>query len=115
MDDALAALLEAERALLLAGDLAGLDALAPGKAAALARLEAAPLDAAAPGAAPEAARALAAALARNQALLRAAIDGVREAARRRAALEEARTRLPGYDARGARPAAVAPSRVERRA
>lgn len=103
---ALAALLEEERRLLLAADWDALDALWPQKAAALGGLAAAT---------PAEGARLAEGLARNQALLAAAVEGVREALRRRAALREAQG-LVTYDAGGARMAQGAPApRLERRA
>jgi hypothetical protein len=100
-------LLEEERRLLLSGDWRALEEIAPRKAAHLAVLE----DGDPAGLAP-----LARDLARNQALLAAAIEGLREAGRRRAALGAARAGLVTYDAQGARAELpLAPPRVERRA
>ncbi|TNC74226.1 flagellar protein FlgN [Rubellimicrobium roseum] len=98
-------LLETERRLILTGDWSGLQSLAPRKAALLDRLPpGAPLPP------------LATALARNQALLAAAIDGLRDALGRRAALEAARRGLATYDPSGLRAALAAPSpRYERKA
>ncbi len=63
-----------------------------------------------------AARRLLALARRNQRLLMAALEGLRDAAGRRAAATEARGRLGTYDATGARAAEPAPApRVERRA
>lgn len=100
MDD-LGRLLERERALILRGDLAGAAALAPLKEAAAPRWG-------------EAGRLLGLAR-RNGALLRAAIEGLRDAARGRAAAAEARGRLGTYDAQGARAESLPAPRVERRA
>lgn len=104
--EALLALLEEERRLLLAADWDALEGLWPRKAAALGGLA---------GATPAEGARLAEGLARNQALLAAAVEGVREALRRRAALREAR-QLVTYDATGARiPREGHPPRLERRA
>lgn len=103
----LAALLEEERSLILAGAWEDLEALAARKEAGLAALAAKGEDRLAP---------LAAELARNQALLAAAIEGLREAGRRRVALASSRARLVTYDAQGARAELpMASPRVERRA
>lgn len=100
-------LLEEERRLILAGAWDALDQLAPRKAASLSSLE---------GGDPAALAPLARGLARNQALLAAAIDGLREAGRRRSALEAARAGLVTYDAQGSRAELpLAAPRVERRA
>ncbi len=98
----LAQLLEEERSAILAGRWDALDALARRKEAALADAgDLAPL---------------AASLARNQALLAAALEGVREVGRRRAALASSRLGLVTYDARGARAELpLAPPKFERRA
>lgn len=107
----LAAVLREERALILRGAWAGLEALAARKAAGVEALAA--------GGAPEAAAgagSLLRDLARNQALLGAAIEGFREAGRRRAGLREARAGFSTYDAGGARGPVAAPRpRVERKA
>ena len=104
---ALAALLEEERRLILDGSWGALQALAPRKAAGLAALQDADPGDLAP---------VAKGLARNQALRAAAIEGVREALRRRAALAASRKALVTYDAQGARAEVpVAPPRVERKA
>lgn len=103
----LALLLEEERALILSGAWAGLRALAPSKERCLLALDGG-----------EAGRmgVLAAGLARNQALLRAAIDGLRDATRRRAALASARKGLVTYNANGTRAEVpTAPPRFERKA
>lgn len=101
------ALLEEERRLILGADWTGIEALAPRKARAIE-------DAAAEG--PGRIAPFAGRIARNQRLLGAALDGLREALRRRAALDAARAGLVTYDARGTR-AEVAPprSRLERKA
>jgi hypothetical protein len=103
----LADLLEEERRLILAGAWTCLQALAPRKERGLLALEAGDAAQLAP---------LAASLARNQALLRAALDGLRDATRRRAALASARAGLVTYDAAGTRAELpMSPPRVERRA
>ncbi|MBP1805059.1 flagellar protein FlgN [Rubellimicrobium aerolatum] len=103
----LALLLEEERRLILAGAWDGLQALAPRKAAGLAALPREGGAALAP---------LARGLARNQALLSAALDGVREAVRRRAAMATMRRGLVTYDAQGLRAELpTAPPRIERKA
>jgi hypothetical protein len=99
MDDLERALAE-ERALILAGRPGGLGAALPRAEARDAR----------------AARRLLALARHNRRLLLAALEGLRDAAGRRAATAEARGRLGTYDARGARAAEPAPApRVERRA
>ncbi|EYD73887.1 hypothetical protein Rumeso_04484 [Rubellimicrobium mesophilum DSM 19309] len=104
--DDLSHLLEEERALILSGGWAGLRALAPRKERCLRSLEADP----------ERLGPLAAGLARNQALLRAALDGLRDATRRRAALASARRGLVTYTASGTRAELpTAPPRFERKA
>ena len=103
-DPDLAALLEEERRAILAGRWDALDSLARRKEVALAAADGT-------GLVP-----LAAGLARNQALLAAAIDGVREVGRRRAALASSRAGLVTYDARGTRAELpLAPPKIERRA
>ncbi len=103
----LGSLLEEERRAILSGAWADLDRLAARKAAGLAVLESGDALALAP---------LARGLARNQALLAAALDGLREAGHRRAALLASRAGLVTYDARGARAEhATAPPRLERKA
>lgn len=103
-DPDLAALLEEERRAILSGRWEALDALARRKEAALSAADGA-------GLAP-----LAAGLVRNQALLAAALEGVREVGRRRAALAATRKGLVTYDARGTRAELpLAPPKVERRA
>ncbi len=100
----LAALLEEERRAILSGRWEALGSLARRKEVALAAADGT-------GLAP-----LAAGLARNQALLAAAIDGVREVGRRRAALASSRAGLVTYDARGTRAELpLAPPKIERRA
>lgn len=100
----LAALLEEERRAILAGRWESLDGLARRKEAALLALDGT-------GLAP-----LAGDLARNQALLLAALEGVREVGRRRAALASSRRGLVTYDARGTRAELpLLPPKVERRA
>ena len=99
-----------ERAAILAGAWARLDAIAPRKAACLLLIDA--------GATTRDAgqlAGLAAGLRRNQALLLAAIEGVRDAGLRGAALRRARAGLSTYDRAGARRSAGALPRVERRA
>ena len=97
-------LLEDERRVILSGSWDALAPLAARKEAALAALG------------PVGPDRLRRALARNQALLLAAIEGVREALQRRAALRTARAGLVTYDARGLRAELpVAPPRVERKA
>ena len=104
---ALAALLEEERRLILDGSWGDLQALAPRKAAGLDALR---------HAEPEELAPLARSLSRNQALLAAALDGVREALRRRAALAAARKGLVTYNAQGTRAEVpVVPPRIERKA
>jgi hypothetical protein len=98
--------LREERALVLGGAWSRLGGLGPRKAASLGAL--ADMGTAAPAA-------LMADLARNQALLGAAIEGFRDAATRRAMLGAARAGLTTYDARGARAGAPPRSTVERRA
>ena len=103
----LADLLAEERRLILSGAWAGLRTLAPFKERCLSTLDMGD---------PAQLGPLAAGLARNQALLRAALDGLRDATRRRAALASARAGLVTYDASGARAELpTAPPRVERRA
>lgn len=103
--EALESLLEEERRLILGADWPALGALGPRKEAGLAAL---------PPEAPPAS--LLDALARNQALLSAAIEGLGEAARRRAQLASARLGLRTYDASGAAARIAAPRpRVEKRA
>jgi len=91
--DELARLLEEERGLILSGAWSDLQALAPRKERCLRSMEAE--DAGRLGL-------LANGLARNQALLAAALDGLRDATRRRAALASARKGLVTYNASGAR-------------
>lgn len=101
---ALESLLEEERRLILGAEWEALAALGAPKAEGLAAL-----GGAAPGP-------LLDSLRRNQALLAAAIEGLGEAARRRAALASARAGLRTYDATGAAARVAAPRpRVERRA
>ena len=103
----LAKLLEEERQAILAGRWDALAALAPRKEAGLAALG---------PAGPGALQPLAGRLARNQALLLAALAGTREALGRRAALRASRAGLVTYDAQGTRAELpIAPPRVERRA
>ena len=103
----LARLLEEERGLILSGAWADLQTLAPRTERCLLRLEAG---------GPERLGPLAAGLARNQALLRAALDGLRDATRRRAALVSARKGLVTYSASGTRAELpTAPPRFERKA
>lgn len=105
--DELADLLKEERALILLGAWADLQALAPHKERCLRALD---------GGGPERLEPLAAGLARNQALLRAALDGLRDATRRRAALASARKGLVTYNASGTRAELpTAPPRFERKA
>lgn len=100
----LSRLLEEERRLILSADWPGLQTLGPRKAALLDTLGSASLPP------------VAAALGRNQALLAAALDGLRDALRRRAAMAASRRGLVTYDAAGLRAElAVAPPRVERKA
>lgn len=102
----LADLLEEERRAIRSGDWGALGALARRKEVGLASFaDDAP-----------ALALLAGGLARNQALLAAALDGVREVGRRRAALASSRAGLVTYDARGTRAELpLAPPKVERRA
>ncbi len=103
----LESLLEEERRVILSGAWADLDRIAGRKAAGLSALEAEDAAQLAP---------LARGLARNQALLAAALDGLREAGHRRAALLASRAGLVTYDAHGARAQhPVASSRLERKA
>jgi hypothetical protein len=103
----LARLLEEERRLILSGAWANLQTLAPRKERCLLSLE--PRDTDRLGS-------LAAGLARNQALLRAALDGLHDAMRRRAALVSARRGLVTYSASGTRAELpTAPPRFERKA
>lgn len=103
----LQALLAEERRLILSGEWAALAPLAARKEASLLALRSGP----AAGLRP-----LARDLARNQALLAAALEGLREAGHRRAALAAARARIVTYDARGARAELpVAQPRFERKA
>ena len=103
----LADLLEEERRLILSGAWAGLNTLAPRKERCLAALET--LDAGRLGPVTRG-------LARNQVLLRAALDGLRDATQRRAALVSARAGLVTYNASGTRAEVpTAPPKVERRA
>lgn len=105
--DDLATLLREEREAVLAGAWDRIGALTPRKSACLATLEAAGGARLAP---------LAEALARNQALLGAALDGFREASSRRRMMRSARSGLATYDAKGARAdVAAVPPRVERKA
>lgn len=112
--DELARILAAERERLLRGDWAALAALGARKEACMAALSAL---------GPEAWREAGAAAAgigrqvgRNQAILAAAIEGLRDAGHRRAMLRSARSGFQSYDSRGARVAAApAPPRVERKA
>ncbi len=102
----LESLLEEERRAILSGAWADLERLGARKAAGLSALgdDAAEL-------AP-----LARGLARNQALLAAALDGLREAGHRRAALLASRGRLVTYNAHGVRAEVpLTPPRVERKA
>ena len=102
----LADLLEEERLLILSGAWEGLQTLAPRKERCLLDLEAGD-----PGLGP-----LSTSLARNQALLRAALEGLRDASRRRAALASARSGLVTYSASGARAELpTAPPKFERKA
>jgi hypothetical protein len=105
-DPDLPMILEEERRLILSGAWAELEALAPRKEAALKAL-----GHDAPGL-----PALAARLDRNQTLLASAMEGLREVARRRAAMASARGQLATYDAQGQRAdRPVAPARLERKA
>jgi hypothetical protein len=105
--DELADLLREERALILLGAWADLQALAPQKERCLRSLEGSDAEQLGP---------LAAGLARNQALLRAALDGLRDATRRRAAFVSARKGLVTYSASGTRAELpTAPPRFERKA
>lgn len=104
--DDLAALLREEQAAILAGDWAALGPLGARKAACLEALERSPAVSLEP---------LAAGLGRSGALLRAALDGFREAARRGAMLRAARDGFATYDAAGARAGTGPAPRVERKA
>ncbi len=100
-------LLDEERKMILSGSWDDLQSLAAKKEACLAVL--------ANGAAADLPK-LAVGLARNQALLLAAIEGVREVSRRRAAMASSRTGLVTYNAQGTRAEVpVAAPRVERKA
>ena len=100
-------LIEEERRLILSGAWAGLRSLAPRKERCLEALSA--LD-------PVGISPIAAGLAHNQALLRAALDGLREVTRRRAAIASAHAGLVTYDATGARAhLPTSPPRFERKA
>ena len=105
--DELADLLREERALILLGAWADLQTLAPHTERCLRSLE---------GGQAGQLGALAAGLARNQALLAAAIEGLRDATRRRAALASARRGLVTYNSSGARAELpTTPPRFERKA
>lgn len=88
-----------ERALLLAGRFAELEQVAQKRGAQVESLAA--LDAGGVAALRGPLRRLRDAAARNGALLNAAIEGAALARRRLAALRDAQTRLPSYDASGA--------------
>ena len=103
----LARLLQEERNLILSGAWADLRVLAPRKEPCLLDLH---------GEGTERMVPIAAGLARNQALLRAALDGLRDASRRRAALVSARKGLVTYNASGIRAEVpTAPPQFERKA
>ncbi len=117
--DELEAILRQERAAILSGAWPGLAAIGRRKAACLVRIDAAlgaagtsELGADGPGRL----RALGEGLGRNQALLLASLDGLRDAASRGAILRAARAGFSTYDAKGDRAAVVAARpQVERRA
>jgi len=105
------ALLERERAYLLAGDLEGLGKLLPEKEA-LVQTLLADIDEGRDAITP-----LEGKLQRNQLLLDGALDGIRAVAARLAALRQVRTTLDTYDAQG-RKRSVTPqtnAKVEKRA
>jgi hypothetical protein len=91
--------LERERQLLVAGDYQTLADEAAGRQAMMERLHAAPREAAAPLA--DRIADLRAAIARNERLLRAALDGAAAGRRRVAEILQARERLSTYNAAGA--------------
>lgn len=86
-------LLAAEKTAITCGDYPALDQLAPRKSALFARLDKAVLT-------PVEARALAACLAQNQRLLAAAVQGIKAAQDRLAALRQVRDGLQVYDQTG---------------